>query len=370
MFSKKADEESNIKNESISNKEKSISVDTSKRIRSLRFLLAILVIFKHNCYRLIFSSSYENIIFNQSKTGDWFQAFISDGIASCAVPLFFLFSAYLQAKKKDTYIVLIKKKFKSLCVPYIIWVVLYFLYFILSNNQLYDSCWWNFRSIFYFLIGFAETNGGAPLAASQFWFVRDLIIFSLFSPVLIWFIKKTRFLILLCIFILAESITIKYAAKSSMGLLFYILGLFWGLYDFDLFKFVDKIKYFEIIPIIFITFIFLNTKWPAANQLIMTIFTCIFMLKVSKNLIENESIYKKLSYLSNFSFFLYAIHMPVLLQTIQNIWLKIFPMKNTFFCLFEYFGVTILIVLIGTGLGILLKKICSPVFSLLNGGRK
>jgi hypothetical protein len=62
--------------------------------------------------------------------------------------------------------------------------------------------------------------------------------------------------------------------------------------------------------------------------------------------------------------------MPVLLQTIQNIWLKIFPMKNTFFCLFEYFGVTIIIVLIGTGLGILLKKICSPVFSLLNGGRK
>ena len=36
----------------------------------------------------------------------------------------------------------------------------------------------------------------------------------------------------------------------------------------------------------------------------------------------------------------------------------------------EYFGVSVLVVVIGTGFGILLKKICPPLFAVLNGGRR
>ena len=45
-------------------------------------------------------------------------------------------------------------------------------------------------------------------------------------------------------------------------------------------------------------------------------------------------------------------------------------MKNGFFCLAEYFGVNILTIATGTGIGIALKKCCLPAFSILNGGRK
>ncbi len=38
-------------------------------------------------------------IFVQNEFGRWLQFFISLGIANCAVPLFFLFSAFLQAKR-------------------------------------------------------------------------------------------------------------------------------------------------------------------------------------------------------------------------------------------------------------------------------
>lgn len=44
-------------------------------------------------------------------------------------------------------------------------------------------------------------------------------------------------------------------------------------------------------------------------------------------------------------------------------------MTNTFFCMAEYFGVSVLVVALGTGFGILLKKICPPLFAVLNGGR-
>ncbi|MGN0728033.1 hypothetical protein [Treponema sp.] len=61
--------------------------------------------------------------------------------------------------------------------------------------------------------------------------------------------------------------------------------------------------------------------------------------------------------------------MPVLNKILRKIWLKFLPMKNPFFCLAEYFGVTVLTVAIGTALGILLKKICPKFFALLTGGR-
>lgn len=56
-------------------------------------------------------------------------------------------------------------------------------------------------------------------------------------------------------------------------------------------------------------------------------------------------------------------------EWLQDLWLRFFPLKNGFFCLFHYFFFTALVVVLGTGMGIALKKICPPVFKLLTGGR-
>lgn len=354
----------------VSNSMQSICEEASKRIISLRFILSVLVVFIHNCYKLAFSSTYGALIFNQSKTGDWIQNFISFGIAYCAVPLFFLFAAYLQTRKSDSYLILLKKRIRSLFVPYCIWILFYFLFFVVTNQKFSDPSWWTFKNIAFYLIGFSEEYGGIPLAASQLWFIRDLIVLTFFSPVLLMLIKRIRFLFVLCLFVLAESVSIKFIPNFLFGLLFYTLGLYWGMYDFDLFKLVDKIKIWELIPIFVITFIFVNIKFSEVNNTAMQLSVCLIALKSSKYLISKDAVFKKLSYLSTFSFFLYVIHMPILLQYVQKIWLRFFPMKNTFFCLFEYFGVSILTIVIGTSIGILLRKICPPLFFLLSGGRK
>ena len=108
--------------------------ETSKRITSLRFLLAMLVVFIHNNFtteqiRESIAIGGRHILFNQSIAGAWIQHFISGGIASAAVPLFFLFAAYLQAMKNDPYKIMLKKKSRSLLVPYILWIAIGFLYF-------------------------------------------------------------------------------------------------------------------------------------------------------------------------------------------------------------------------------------------------
>ena len=85
---------------------------------------------------------------------------------------------------------------------------------------------------------------------------------------------------------------------------------------------------------------------------------------------KNDTVYSAAAYLSAYSFFLYAIHGPALLDVAKKLWIHYLPMKNTFFCLLEYFGVSFLVIIIGTSVGIILRKICLPLFSLLNGGRK
>ena len=63
-------------------------------------------------------------VFVQSVAGEWIQFVISSGFGSCAVPLFFMFSAYLFFKKDTPYKTMLKKKAKGLLLPYFVWIAL------------------------------------------------------------------------------------------------------------------------------------------------------------------------------------------------------------------------------------------------------
>lgn len=84
---------------------KAIPAETSMRITALRFLLIVLVVFIHNNLRAedILKSALEHgytpFAYENGLFGRWVQIFISDGIAKCAVPLFFMFASYLQFMK-------------------------------------------------------------------------------------------------------------------------------------------------------------------------------------------------------------------------------------------------------------------------------
>lgn len=102
---------------------------------------------------------------------------------------------------------------------------------------------------------------------------------------------------------------------------------------------------------------------------LMVFSACVILLKLSGVIVTHEKAFKAASYLAGISFFLFAAHTPILQGTLMRIWIHFFPMKNQFFCIFEYFGVNILTVLIGTGAGILLRKAFPRFFGLITGGR-
>ena len=111
-----------------------ISEEDSKRITSLRFLLIVFVVFIHANLTTDDALNYYHYDFIQPKWIEVFKNFICYTLGGAAVPLFFLFASYLQFSKNDSYPTLLKKRSKSLLLPYILWTVItVILYFIAQS---------------------------------------------------------------------------------------------------------------------------------------------------------------------------------------------------------------------------------------------
>ena len=337
-----------------------IPEETSKRITALRFFLAILVVFIHNNYTLkniadAVAKGEPDILFSPNTLSKWIQLFISQGIAKCAVPLFFTY--FLWIGLYGFYSSVVKIIILKIAPSFI-------------ENPDTTMFTWTITDWIHKIVGYG-TGDGTPGFAEQFWFVRDLFILVIVSPIIQFLLKKFKLGFFILVFII-YFLKIKVYFVRTTALFFYVSGLYWGYYNFNLFKIIDKIKFSEVIIVWIFSFLWEFIGFDEGNAIgsFTELSSCVLLLKLSANTIKNEKIYNIANYLSGFSFFLYAIHMPLLSEYLKKLWIHFFPMKNGFFCLFEYLGVTILTVVIGTGIGIVLKKICPKLFILLNGGRK
>ena len=345
--------------------------EDSKRITALRFLLIVFVVFIHNNIKADTISDY-NIIFDEPNIITWIKYIICNVLGGAAVPLFYLFASYLQFKKNDSYKTLILKKTRSLLIPYFLWTLInVLLYFIAQSLPVLSSFFQNEKNI---VRNFSFTDwiklfwaheDGFPFVY-QFWFLRNLIVIVFISPILQLIAKKipiTFGLIIIVCFI--NGLPFDFGST----LFFYMAGYYCSKYNISFFAIADKLRWYEyVFLIVFITIV---TKFYSESiQLcgLGTIITCLFFLKVSGVLINKIKLYELLSYLSGFSFFLYAIHTPFLETTLKKLSLKIIPLQGIF-CFVQFIVPCVLVIIIGVGIGIILKKLCYPLFKVLNGGR-
>lgn len=243
------------------------------------------------------------------------------------------------------------------------------------NHPELDNVWnWTWLDWVHGIFGYSAKEGAGELPDFfyQFWFIRDLVILTIISPVIQFFMKKfpRGFFALVSILFIAP---VNVYFVQTQALFFYTAGLYWGKFDFPLFEKIDKISWGEAVVLFLVSFFsawtFSDGNGKTAMYWCAVLSSCILFLKLSAVIEKSKKAYGILSYLSAFSFWLYAIHTPVLNELLKRVWLKFLPMKNPFFCLAEYFGVTVLTIAIGLALGIALKKIFPKVFALLTGGR-
>ena len=181
---------------------RSLTEEDSKRITSLRFLLIVFVVFKHNNLSADDAINYYHLAFNEPAVITWFKFLVTEVLGGAAVPLFFLFAGYLQFCKQDSYPVLLKKRAKSLLVPYVAWTVITVALFFIAQSVPQLSAFfqnennivrnWNFTD---WISLFWVHNEVYPLVY-QFWFLRNLIVLVLFSPILVLLARKLPFLVI------------------------------------------------------------------------------------------------------------------------------------------------------------------------------
>ena len=359
--------------------------EPSDRISALRFILVALVVFIHNDFTSENLAGHA-VVFCQSPFGAWLQKLVSQGMARGAVPLFFLFAGYLQTRKNDPYPVLLKKRARSLLVPFCLWMGIYAACFsaakllaakfaphLVAHSSGSSAFPYSASEWFHNFLGYELKPDGTfsnPGFAIQFWFVRDLVILVALSPVLRWLLAKCP------VFLFTLSgmafLTPFPVFVNSQALFFYLGGMWCARRDFNFFEKADAIPWLEISIVFLLSFgadeIFFARRGPLHGLAVLS--ACVALLKLSAFLVRSRKTLAVLSWLGGFSFFLFAIHAPILNTVLQKTWIHFFPMRNAFFALFEYFGVAFFDIVLGTGIGIAMKKLAPAAFGLLNGGRR
>ena len=350
-----------------------VSQKTSMQITSLRFLLAIFVVFIHNNLDADTAVNYYHLDFVEPVVITWIKLLICKVLGEAAVPLFFMFAGYLQFRKKDSYPVLLKKKAKSLLIPYVIWTIIGILaffigqsisrlatYFQNENNIVRDWKFLDWINLFW------VHSESYPLMY-QFWFVRNLIVLVIASPLLNYLAKKAPFAVIITAFLC-------YLNGLYIGLgtalFFYMCGYFFAEYDVDFFSRVDKISWLEFSVLLLfemMILIFFGERIKLFG--LGTIISCLFFLKLSAIIVVKPKLFSITRYLAGYSFFLYAIHAPFLVNFLNKISYRIIPLQGLG-CLVQFVLPPLITIAIGTAIGITLKKICLPLFVFLNGGRK
>ena len=343
----------------------------SEFIGSSRFILCVMVVVIHS--RMISGHPVEadNWVLN-------FMRMMSLGISSVAVPIFMLFSGYLLCAKYlngdniiASYRDLLKKKSKTLLLPYIIWNVIGLAYIVLRhyfNAEVYVP------NLFEALVSIPEESTllGFP-ADGPLWFVRDLIIFNLISPLIFWIMNKLGKwgFVFASVYYLVSALLPHYPFSSINT---FLVGM--SLCYIDLSKLDVRWKSIVLLPTICL-FIYLTFPLGGGNYLyedvsLMPLFVLLFAWSMYLISISyKESTKQKLNDLSKYSFFIYASHgmyANLMTKTITAVLCKVHIGYSTSL-LFGYVATPIIIVALSILICRIMIKYCPPLYRILCGGR-
>ena len=203
----------------------------SAAIMWLRFPLIFLIILLH-CYSVVRFDEprilYFKVIYPFSL---W--------LGETGVPAFFFISGYLFFVSKKSYGKKLKTRFHTLLIPYLLWnLILLSIYIILyaigypqniNSKSILDFSIIDYLRLFWDRGSYDEGNF-VPLLC-PLWYIRNLIIMSIFSPLLYYIIKYARELFLLIMVIWWMSSY--HNAFIPQTILFFCLGAYFSIFNIN-----------------------------------------------------------------------------------------------------------------------------------------
>lgn len=346
-----------------------ITDNESRRINILKVWFSIIVVFIHSFSEGIRLGT--GVV--EYETSYWFEILkytVSLCISRCAVPGFFMISAILLYRNSFSWGENIKKKIKTLLVPYMlinsVWIIIYFagqhisklsIYFLDENNIIADWGLADWLRAYGLLGGYPITY---PL-----WFIRDLFILNIFAVVYKKIVEKMKWMSLLFIVL----IWLFTKASWTQAVCFWGLGCFVVCNNIRL-NVLDKIRK-EILYIIYFSAIVgdILTRSYKVNLPIHNICIIIGIIFwfVCLTDFKTDRWNKILLFISSYSFSIYLFH-ELSLSLLQKICARLLPTSATA-QLLEYLLIPIFIITGVLIFSLALKRVCPRLYGVITGNR-
>lgn len=301
----------------------------SSIISSVRFPLAVMVVYVHFFGEgNVIISEIDWRCFSWTNFYDVIRVLVGSTVSQIAVPSFFLISGYLffQGLEKwdwGIWKAKLMRRVHTLLIPYLVWNVLRYLFNVLTMGALFIH--WN--RLEEFKVWLTENTGlfvfwampvtGMPVH-TPFWFIRDLIVLVVLSPLSYYLLKRKNVgLIVICTLVVlyVGNLLPAIPGHSISGLLFFNVGCWLAIgKDVGLISLLSKTGGAILFSVLFIILSVVSFG-TSCNQYItpwMIIFTISACYKISTCL---DSKLKIPFFLGDASFFIFAFHMFLIITS-------------------------------------------------------
>jgi surface polysaccharide O-acyltransferase-like enzyme len=312
---------------------------------------------------------------------------ISRVLGQVAVPLFFFISGFLFFRNIDgftkrDYLKKLRNRGKTLLVPYLFWNITTLLLLCIAQSVPAIDLWinnnvaYNFRYILESMWGMWNKNGtmACPIA-DQFWFIRDLMVAVILTPVIYLYIKRAKVYGVLLLGILWFFNWwfdfVGGRGLSIVAVFFFTAGAWFGSNKRNLIDDMSKVKYWSFVLYPLLVIADLLTKKYAGNIFIHhagIIAGIVFWFNLVAYLLKAGKIGVS-RFLTASSFFVFAIHDPFVLPPIRKVLYAVLNPQSDLVITTLYFFVVLITVLIALGLYYLLKRFLPKFTAIITGGR-
>lgn len=357
----------------------------------MRFPLIVMIIFIH-CQGV-----EVNLQINHLELLDNIKFFFSGILTPAAVPCFFFISVFFCFYKYksyhiDDYLKLLKRKAKTLVIPYFSWIFIAFLLSVMFNTAisleaggaLFDPLkkiqelggWHMFWD--YSKWGTDRTNwlGLSQMMTGPYvgplWFLRDLIIMFMLSPIIYRFLNWSRqigVILLFCCFI--SGIWPNVPGLTITTVTFFSLGAYFGITKESPIAIVEKCEYVNYIvtAILGIFYFKYSGRSTEIGNVIYPFYVITLFISYMALASRMSKKYQMNKLLSSSSFFIYLIHTIICIPVCKLVINKLIATNSFFIGLGKYFLYVLMVASLSFAIYVFIKKTAPKLLTALSGGR-
>lgn len=355
-----------------------LDAEVSRRLSVLRFPLIVGVVFIHAYETTVWLSGYAVAAAGQAAWSQFVRDLVSQSVARVSVPLFFLIAAYLLFFGFDGsgagYLARLKSRARTLLVPFLFWNLAVVAVFALAQAlpwtaplfnsgkptvAAYDAQQWLDA-----LLGLTQ-----PPIAYQFWFIRDLFLLVLATPLVHLAVTRAPVaggLALGACWLAGIGVGI----PSIEGVFFFYLGAWLGVRRVDLCR-VDRFG--AVLAAAFVALVLADASskpWVINDYLHKAaIVTGVAAALYAAGRVRHGGRFERLLIaLSPASFFVFAMHEPALTFA-RKVTYRLIAPETAGATIAVYFAIPLTLILLLTALYFPLKRRLPRLMALATGGR-